>query len=278
MSEVQVQLKDPAVLRAVCHVPTMQRWEILRRSERALSAAEVAASAHAPVKAVQESLDRLVAAHLAESIPASSRRREITYRAAMKRLFLKWDRHDPAGVKAAQVLGDSMRDYSRKLIAEAEVHPGAELVETLSLAGSTSVVLLRDDAERVRSALLSLYSMLMEADRRARAAEHADAAIPFHLAFDFRRLWQADPPWAEFVVSESESHDRTRDLFSASPAEVLSPRELEIATLLQQGKSRPEVARQLGLTPNTVSTLSKTIYRKLGVHGRAELAERLRFL
>jgi DNA-binding CsgD family transcriptional regulator len=37
------------------------------------------------------------------------------------------------------------------------------------------------------------------------------------------------------------------------------------------GLSRPEIAKQLGLSPNTVVTVSGRVYRKLGVRNRAEL-------
>ena len=49
-----------------------------------------------------------------------------------------------------------------------------------------------------------------------------------------------------------------------------------MAKLLEAGRSRPAIAAELGLTANTVSSLSKIIYRKLGVRSRAELAVRMR--
>jgi DNA-binding NarL/FixJ family response regulator len=53
-------------------------------------------------------------------------------------------------------------------------------------------------------------------------------------------------------------------------------RELEVARALDLGKSRPQIAREFGLSQHTVGTLSKRIYRKLGVHSRAELSTRLK--
>lgn len=278
MSEVHLQLKDPAMLRAVCDVPTMRRWEILRRSNRALSAAELAAHARSSVEETQDSLDILVAAQLVRAIEASRYRRQITYRSAMKRLFLQWDRRDPEGVAASRVLGDCMWRYSRKVLDDAAVHPGAEKLETLSLTGQTSVMLLPDDAQQVRESFLAIYAMLAAADRRARACRDATEPIPFHVAFDLRRLWEPVLPMAEFFVNEFEFHGHVQETFSEGVAELLSPRELEIAKMLERGKSRPEVAQELGLTRNTVASLSKAIYRKLGIHSRAQLTERLRIV
>jgi DNA-binding NarL/FixJ family response regulator len=57
---------------------------------------------------------------------------------------------------------------------------------------------------------------------------------------------------------------------------VLSPRELQVARALEAGRSRPQIAQELGLSEHTVVTLSKRIYKKLGVHSRTELSTRLK--
>lgn len=51
----------------------------------------------------------------------------------------------------------------------------------------------------------------------------------------------------------------------------LSPREKQVVLLLLQGMTLRQVAPELGLTVSTVSTYSKTIYKKLGINSRAEL-------
>ena len=49
----------------------------------------------------------------------------------------------------------------------------------------------------------------------------------------------------------------------------LSPREREILSLAAEGRSGPEIARLLFLSPNTVKTHLANIYEKLGVSDRA---------
>ena len=51
----------------------------------------------------------------------------------------------------------------------------------------------------------------------------------------------------------------------------LSPREKQVVLLLLQGMTLRQVAPELGLTPSTVSTYSKAIYKKLGINSRVEL-------
>jgi DNA-binding NarL/FixJ family response regulator len=46
----------------------------------------------------------------------------------------------------------------------------------------------------------------------------------------------------------------------------LTGRELEVLRLMARGYSYEEIARRLGVTPNTIASHIKTTYRKLAVH------------
>jgi LuxR family maltose regulon positive regulatory protein len=61
---------------------------------------------------------------------------------------------------------------------------------------------------------------------------------------------------------------------AAGPLEPLSERELQVLRLLQGTLSSSEIAEQLFLSPNTIRTHIKNIYRKLDVHERAEAVQR----
>jgi DNA-binding NarL/FixJ family response regulator len=51
---------------------------------------------------------------------------------------------------------------------------------------------------------------------------------------------------------------------------ALTPRQRDILELLMQGKSNPEIAQALGLSPNTVKVHLVLTFRKLGVSSRTE--------
>ena len=57
-----------------------------------------------------------------------------------------------------------------------------------------------------------------------------------------------------------------------SPVDLLTQRECEVGRLLAKGHSHKEVARFLGVAPNTVRNQTQSIYGKVGVSSRAELA------
>jgi LuxR family maltose regulon positive regulatory protein len=62
------------------------------------------------------------------------------------------------------------------------------------------------------------------------------------------------------------------------PAEELSPGELRVLRYLPTNLSRPEIAGELSVSPNTVSAHIRSIYAKLGVRDRSSAVRRARQL
>ncbi|RVT89768.1 response regulator transcription factor [Sphingomonas crocodyli] len=58
----------------------------------------------------------------------------------------------------------------------------------------------------------------------------------------------------------------------------LSPRECELLALLASGRSNKELARELGISPNTVKTHLARLFDKLDVGRRIEAIEKARML
>ncbi|WP_121180432.1 LuxR C-terminal-related transcriptional regulator [Nocardiopsis sp. Huas11] len=59
---------------------------------------------------------------------------------------------------------------------------------------------------------------------------------------------------------------------SEPPSSRLTQRELEIARLVSRGKSNPEIARTLFITPSTAARHVANINRKMGFHSRTQIA------
>ena len=65
---------------------------------------------------------------------------------------------------------------------------------------------------------------------------------------------------------------------SSPPAEELSPGELKVLRYLPTNMSRPEIAGELSVSVNTVSTHVRSIYAKLQVRDRSSAVQRAREL
>ena len=75
----------------------------------------------------------------------------------------------------------------------------------------------------------------------------------------------------EIVISDVPPRARSAPgLDWPGRGEGLSDREAEILALITQGKSNADVARLTYLSPNTVKSYIRTIYRKIGVGSRTQ--------
>jgi LuxR family maltose regulon positive regulatory protein len=74
------------------------------------------------------------------------------------------------------------------------------------------------------------------------------------------------------------SSPAAREQSSSPPAEALSPGELRVLRYLPTNLSRPEIAGELSVSPNTVSAHIRSIYAKLGVRDRSSAVRRAREL
>jgi len=69
-----------------------------------------------------------------------------------------------------------------------------------------------------------------------------------------------------------------KDRHLPPPAEELSPGELRVLRYLPTNLSRPQIASELSVSPNTVGTHIRSIYAKLGVRDRSSAVQRARQL
>jgi DNA-binding NarL/FixJ family response regulator len=69
--------------------------------------------------------------------------------------------------------------------------------------------------------------------------------------------------------------DGSVEQVAGAPApDAVSPRERDVLAAFAAGATNPAIARELGLSPNTVKQHASSIFRKLGVRNRAEAVRR----
>ncbi|MGH2961860.1 MAG: ATP-binding protein [Solirubrobacterales bacterium] len=112
--------------------------------------------------------------------------------------------------------------------------------------------------------LLAYGSRLHRARRRVDGRKRLRAALEI-----FEQLGAR--PWIERTNAELRAAGAIRRDPIADPDE-LSPQEVRVATAVAEGATNKQVAAELFLSPRTIEFHLGRVYRKLGIHSRAELA------
>ena len=118
--------------------------------------------------------------------------------------------------------------------------------------------------DRARSRLL-YGEWLRRQRRRVEARPHLRAALE-----TFQQLGTA--PWEARARSELRASGETARKRDPSMRDQLTAQELQISRLVAGGKSNPEVAAQLFLSPRTIDYHLRKVFTKLDIASRGELA------
>jgi DNA-binding NarL/FixJ family response regulator len=124
--------------------------------------------------------------------------------------------------------------------------------------------------EAALSRLLAGRALMQADDRDRAAAELQRAAHDFRAAGALRYCGEAE---RELRKLGHRIQQRTRPGGPAGTTlESLTGRELQLAMLVFDRKTNPEIAEELFLSQKTVETHLRNIFRKVGVTSRVELA------
>lgn len=264
-------------------VPTMQRWEVLRRSERPMTAAEFATACRTSLDVVQASLDRLGDAGFVVRVRASKSMRSTSYRSASPRVVIGLDHEtDEAILRTQEYMWEyrEARARHRQRLLD-RVRSRTDLPIRLRSAEATLTPTLtreesREALEILTNATRALYAIENRARERADREDAGEGAVSFCIFLQMQPLDQHELPMPQYELWASSKLKERVGKVATEPDAALRPKDREIARLLAAGKSRPQIAAQLGVNPHTLASASKRIYAKLGVRTRAELAARMR--
>jgi DNA-binding CsgD family transcriptional regulator len=253
-------------------------WEYLRRLGKPTTAVELAGLVPVPLPAVQSKLDGLVAAGLAEAVPASARRRSITYRSIVDALVVECDWEQDGATMAR--IAENMRLHIAEAQGESALAKSAPVPGEWRAFFGCTMHLSPDELAELRRRFNAVveYTELLAARYTSPAKEPPPLS---NYAATFRVAPVAKPclphPRIVFVKKGSANAADHRDpAIEAGPK--LSRREWDVALALTRGLTQAEAGAELGISPLTAVTLTKRIYKKLGVRRRAELVSRLQSL
>jgi DNA-binding CsgD family transcriptional regulator len=125
--------------------------------------------------------------------------------------------------------------------------------------------------ERHRRPLDRARTELLIGERLRRARRKAEARAPLRAALEAFEDAGAIP-WAERARDELRAAGESAPHRGGPSLERLTPQELQVARLVARGASNRGAAAALYLSPRTVEYHLHKVFKKLGVHARAELA------
>ena len=278
-----LSLESPALQAILLDLVLLQRWEILRRSQRELTPGHLAFAWRCELAETQRSLDQLIEAGLVVRLKASRSRRHVAYRAVAPEVSLVWDPESPTQVELVRRYMAQYRAYSRELLDRHDKLPWG-LRKRRYYNGFATLTLTDVEYTALGRLAREMFDVLDAADRRAEAraaGKLPDNGLPageepYHFAFDLWALYEYEPPMPHLEIWDKTSIAKESDRAARSASNVLTAKETDVARRLAAGESRPEIAKAVGLTVNTIASTTKRVYAKLGVRNRAELVARMR--
>jgi ATP/maltotriose-dependent transcriptional regulator MalT len=165
-----------------------------------------------------------------------------------------------------------------------ELHRDAQAVRNARLmmqlkARAAIVLMASNDADAALLALRAALDIAAPAGAYRSVLDAGPDIAP--LLGRFRassRCTKALEPCVERLLAGCKDAAPAKSDRAGAVASSLSPREQEILTLIAEGRSNKEVARALGVTPETVKTHLKNVFEKLSVERRAQAVARARSL
>lgn len=274
-------LLTPGILEVLCDDDALAAWELARRARTGISVQEIAGCLGRPLAAVRAAVDRLEAARLVEARRAGRGRNFVTYRTTSDSLRIAVDDVQSDGLGAAMERVHAARAARfGRLVARAAGLPGVSgdgNGNDWHCCTHASASLLPEEIERIRGIVARIEEILRFASRRTdqgvAAGPDAESGRPYALLVQMAPAAGTAPPLPDVqFVRNGDGNPPPRIPAHGS----LSPRERQVADGLATGLTRLQIAEQLGLSPHTVGTLTRRVYRKLGARNRAEMVRSLR--
>lgn len=258
-------------------------WECLRRVRRA-TAGKLANLVARPRELVQRDLERMHVVGLVVRGSSASERGSIAWSVAGEPIVVTCPDDDAYSASI-----DRIREHHRRQYENAVLPSGIEEEDpaaSLRLDERRLAHLAPEDLHELRRRMRAVLDYLELVASRRSGPKSTRLDCNHAISIEVRPMSGPALPLPSRIQLHGPNHASHADA-NASPAEApaartargmphkrtLSPRELQVAQAMAGGLTRKELAQALGLSTNTIGTMLKRVYAKLGVNRRAQLAQ-----
>lgn len=278
MPDVAIDVRREGLIELLLDFHTMSVWEVLRRAAKPLSVAALAEWAVSPLAVTQHALDLLESFGLVQHVQAGGRRRAITYSTTCDHIVIAGDLQKPDEAELFRTYYERFAAHTEAVLGRGGFVELAESPEARMRFFSEPVTLSESELRGLRRRVGALTTYLkMARDRHVGHHQSRPDPCNYYAHFRVQPLRRAMLPQPEIVM---QAHGVQPERASTDTAQwkSLSPREREVAMQLGAGATQREIAGALRISPNTVGTLTKRMYAKLGVRRRADLVNKLQWM
>lgn len=253
-------------------------WELLRRYGEPMGAPALERVVRFPMREVERALEVLVAHGLVQRHPARGRRRAPAYSSLRSSLVVQHRPDDEADRRALDAWKPRLEDMMGEAAVRLQVvaDGGDAAAGAIHRSVRLSTHLETKDVEELRARVDDLLAFMRLLESKYAGDEALDTFLcNYRVDLEVQPLARPTPASAMVTVRPVGHVDSPVEAEVREEAGSLSPREREVAVGIVNGRSRADIASRLGITASTVATLTKRLYRKLGVHNKSQLTLRL---
>jgi DNA-binding CsgD family transcriptional regulator len=227
--------------------------------------------------AVRLALDELESIGLIARIPAGRKNRNATYRTTRDELVVEYGPADAKDHRMVTAMKKRFQEHSNKIMDAARLPLDAQRNDEWTFQHFGPARLSPGEMKEFQSMIRGVRDFLDGVSTRTRITDVTDSQdCNTQIAIEVFPIRTPVAPVPMVIFIDRAKDGKAVALLRKLRMNNLSPREREVAHELARGKMRPEIAKQFGISVNTVATIGKRVYAKLGVKRRAELSARLR--
>ena len=269
---ITLDCSDAGVMDLIFDPDALKIWEYIRASRNAVRLQQLEETLELDLKVIRQAVDTLVKHQLLMKVHTS--RTKISYQATGEQIIIAYDEHDTEVTDRLLEHSKMIHSKHRDIVCEhedPEFHSSAGMRFRHSSLHHFTKNELAELRRRVH-AVISFLNMPRNQQPSDEDARFCNQGVSISLDPLVGKLLPS-PTVVTTPRSTVSWWDATRA--EAAGLDTLTPREREISLAVGDGLTRAQIADQLSISVNTVSTLLRRAYKKLGVTSQTELAARL---
>ena len=260
----------------------LQIWELIRAQSKSITTQEIHDETGVTLKRIQQSINQLLEHGLLLKIRPRKPHNTSGYAATANQIVIVFDEHDTRITDLLMAHSERVHSQHQEIVRRHQ-DPSFQPESGVRFRHSSKHCFTQEEFAELRRRVHAVIAFLNMPRNQSQKPSNAIDSNTTEVRYCNQSISiQLDPLVGNLLpsptiitTSRSKLHLWDDSKATAVGFDSLTPREREIAIGIAEGLSRGQIADQLGISKNTVSTLLTRAYKKIGVSSQTELATRL---